>query len=448
MMKYSILFILITAACLSVHASTAAPFGGTAVIKGKCYTDVSYIKLFRVICGNPVEAAQDTIGKDRSFHFSFRSTEKGMYLLDDGFRTYRLYLEPGEQAQVVISDLRLSLEGENTEANQILWSWDSVTAGIKQEALYFFDGQSAPEAFVSRLEELNSYIETKLPRSADKDFDNFMKQTMLADRDYYALSYLTTPEGYKLKAGEYPDMYRQILQAGEAEKSNYMAQPYGRTLINMYCRYYYGNNHRYALADVLPLFSSDVYKGEVVLLCLERFYSPDDFEDMLKEYGQYIAMPDQQDRANAMLKELVPYRRGNTAPDFTFEDREGNKVSLSDFRGKLVLVDVWATTCRPCVAELPFLKKIKEYFRDKDVVFTGISFDRAKEREVWKKFIEEQALPGIQLFAGGSDNSLSHDYGISVIPRFMLFDREGKIITVDAPVPSDPELIKLIERFY
>lgn len=347
-----------------------------------------------------------------------------------------------------IQDFRLFLEGTNTRANKILNIWDSVISPVREGVWAFADGQMTPEVFCAKMQNLNTYIQTRLPQSSDQRFNKFMKQTALADRDYLALIYLIGPEGSRLKTTGYPRLYDEILRPGEPEKCNYLAQSYGNELLELYCRFYCIHNSGYTPEDVLPLFSTDLYKGEILLLFLNRFYSPDDCRDLLIKYGRYIISDDQQKRVDVVLQKLAPYARGNKAFDFTFEDQENKMVSLSDFQGKLVLVDVWATTCRPCVAEIPFLKKVEEHFSGKEIVFIGISTDRLKDRNIWEKFVTEQNLPGIQLFAGGFENSLVKDYQISSIPRFMLFDREGKIITVDAPLPSNPELSRLIEQYF
>ena len=131
------------------------------------------------------------------------------------------------------------------------------------------------------------------------------------------------------------------------------------------------------------------------------------------------------------------------AYNFSYPDINGNKVSLASLKGKVVLVDVWATWCGPCRQQIPYLKKLEEELRDKDIAFVSISVDEEKDFEKWKQFVDKEQLKGIQLYAKGWSD-FSKYYDIRGIPRFLVFDQNGKIVTVDSPRPSQPELKELL----
>lgn len=144
------------------------------------------------------------------------------------------------------------------------------------------------------------------------------------------------------------------------------------------------------------------------------------------------------------IKQLV---KGNESPVFSnYENHQGGTTSLSDLKGKYVYIDVWATWCAPCKAEIPYLKKIEEQYHNKNIEFVSISVDRKQQYDIWKSMVKDKELGGIQLFA---DNSWSSqfviDYNIEGIPRFILIDPNGKIVSASAPRPSDPELLKVFE---
>lgn len=80
-----------------------------------------------------------------------------------------------------------------------------------------------------------------------------------------------------------------------------------------------------------------------------------------------------------------------------------------------------------------------------DVVFIGVSVDEAKDKQKWLDFVEKEELKGVQLLASGW-SKITKDYKITGIPRFMVFDRKGNVVTVDAPRPSDPALKKMLEE--
>lgn len=132
---------------------------------------------------------------------------------------------------------------------------------------------------------------------------------------------------------------------------------------------------------------------------------------------------------------------GSPSPSFTFENHKGGMTKLEDFKGKYVYIDVWATWCAPCRAEIPHLKKLEEQFKGKNIVFVSISIDKKQDYDKWKKFVSEKQLGGVQLVADNDWNSkFVKDYGINGIPRFILIDPNGDIMFSDAERPSSPGL--------
>ena len=135
-------------------------------------------------------------------------------------------------------------------------------------------------------------------------------------------------------------------------------------------------------------------------------------------------------------------KEGEPAIDFNYPDIEGNEISLTSFKGKLVYVDVWATWCGPCKAEIPSLQKLETDYHGKDITFMSVSVDT--DKEAWEKMVAEKELGGVQLWADGW-SKITKDYAIFGIPRFMLFDSEGNVISTNAPRPSSDEIRELLE---
>jgi thiol-disulfide isomerase/thioredoxin len=131
---------------------------------------------------------------------------------------------------------------------------------------------------------------------------------------------------------------------------------------------------------------------------------------------------------------------------FDYLNFKGGNTKLSDFKGKYVYIDVWATWCGPCIAEIPFLKKVEEKYDGKNIAFVSISVDVQKDFEKWKKFVEDKQLGGIQLFADKNWNSdFIKSFGINSIPRFILIDPSGKVVSADAARPSDSKLSEQLD---
>ena len=132
---------------------------------------------------------------------------------------------------------------------------------------------------------------------------------------------------------------------------------------------------------------------------------------------------------------------GSMSPSFEYDNYKGGKTKLEDFRGKYVYIDVWATWCAPCRAEIPFLKKLEEKYHEKNIVFVSLSIDQQKDVEKWRKLIKDKELGGVQVFADNDWNSqFVKDFNITGIPRFILVDPNGKIVKADAPRPSSPTI--------
>lgn len=137
--------------------------------------------------------------------------------------------------------------------------------------------------------------------------------------------------------------------------------------------------------------------------------------------------------------------KGQPSPDFKgYTNYNGGTSSLADFRGSYVYIDVWATWCIPCIIEIPFLKKVEKEYEGKNIKFMSISADQPKDEEKWRKMIVEKDLHGIQLLA---DNAIESDFFVNYfiygIPRFILLDPQGNIVSYDAPRPSEDRLKEL-----
>lgn len=127
---------------------------------------------------------------------------------------------------------------------------------------------------------------------------------------------------------------------------------------------------------------------------------------------------------------------GRISPDFKATDIKGNTYSLKDFRGKLVYIDLWATWCGPCRREIPFMKKLEEKYKGKEIYFVSLSTD--KDKAAWEKRMAEGDLAGIQLYLGNESKFLEA-YRVDGIPRFILLDKDGRIIDNNMTRPSADE---------
>ena len=128
------------------------------------------------------------------------------------------------------------------------------------------------------------------------------------------------------------------------------------------------------------------------------------------------------------------------APNFDYENHAGGKTTLESLKGKYVYIDLWATWCGPCRAEIPFLKELEKGLHDKNIAFVSISTDSEKDHEKWRTFVKEKELSGIQLYADRANMDFIKAFNVNTIPRFILIDPTGNVVDADAARPSDPKL--------
>ena len=112
------------------------------------------------------------------------------------------------------------------------------------------------------------------------------------------------------------------------------------------------------------------------------------------------------------------------APEITLPDVNGKRVSLSSFRGKVVLLDFWATWCEPCLEELPDLVRFQEAHKDKGFTLVGVAMD-AEGVSVVGPFVRQNKIPYPILISNGD---LPDGYPIPGFPSAFLIDRDGKIV--------------------
>lgn len=126
------------------------------------------------------------------------------------------------------------------------------------------------------------------------------------------------------------------------------------------------------------------------------------------------------------IESLKKLKIGMPAIEFEAERFGGGKIKLKDFRGKVVLLDFWATWCAPCRQEMPNVKKIYEEFHRKGFEIIGISLDREKYK--LEEYIKSNKISWPQIFDGsGWDSKIGRLYAVASIPNTLLLDREGKI---------------------
>ncbi len=169
-----------------------------------------------------------------------------------------------------------------------------------------------------------------------------------------------------------------------------------------------------------------------------------------KEYLNYIVSNlDDEDFTDYLLSKynsIPPIKPDDAYPSLdNLKTINDEYVNLSDFKGKYVFLDIWATWCGPCKAQMPYLKKLEKEYHNKNIVFVSLSIDKAKAENKWKQMVNDMQLGGIQLIMDYNNKKhtdfLAH-FNAKTIPRFILFGPNGNVIHPNTPKPVDQALLK------
>lgn len=146
------------------------------------------------------------------------------------------------------------------------------------------------------------------------------------------------------------------------------------------------------------------------------------------------------EKQHALLKSL---NRGKEAPNFISTALNKDTISLQNFKGRYVVIDIWATWCGPCKVQSPSFERIAEQYNSPSVLFVSLSVDDNKW--AWQNEASEKSFNVIQLLINDIDE-FSRIYGIEYIPRFMLLGPDGKIINAMMPQPTDQMFEEILKQ--
>ena len=115
------------------------------------------------------------------------------------------------------------------------------------------------------------------------------------------------------------------------------------------------------------------------------------------------------------------------APSFRLEKFGGGSISSSELRGKVVMLDFWATWCGPCIAEMPVLLKLASEYESRGVVFVAASRDDPSIAKVQVGLFIDQRAPSLARYAAFADDGTADAYAVSAIPTMAVIDRKGRL---------------------
>ncbi|MBI3097020.1 MAG: redoxin domain-containing protein [Planctomycetes bacterium] len=189
------------------------------------------------------------------------------------------------------------------------------------------------------------------------------------------------------------------------------------------------------LSDLAEHSTDETIRESARLFLAQAYKESGKTEEAMKAYEALTRAADERIAAQAKseLADLAvlghppkPFLVGEGETRAAPKDIDGKEFSLAAYKGKVILIDFWATWCPPCRAELPTVKRIFEKYRDRNFIILGISLD--EDRETLSKFLATEGMTWPQYFDGkGWDNALARLFEVESIPRTFLLDAEGNV---------------------
>lgn len=385
----------------------------------------------------------------------------------------QLFLAPGYDLQLNadVKDYQtarttLTYAGMGAKTNAY---WQQLMVKFKPDTIKW--NKKDPDAYIAHqlsLANQNELIDKVFDASNREPYADYFRHSLLLDKKFSPLIGLIASYSFEnnLKWGQIQKLIAKLgfskLESELNQESNLASSSFSY-LVSEYPFYLSEFNAfpadslkkqegNYILYLTSKLFSGKVYDhvaSQTIERKLTSIYKLGDFE-RLKPYIEKIG--DQALKLNLRqfeakrLKEAMGLQAGQVSPLFNLPDTTGKQYSLTDFKGKVVYIDLWASWCGPCKEEMPYLKKIVDQYKGNDQlqVISIAAFD-AKNRARRYDIIKKDQMTWLQL--EDTNDAFAKAYQANFIPRFIIIDKQGNIVDSDAVRPSEPDkLIPILNR--
>ncbi len=393
---------------------------------------------------------------DGSFSENLALEYDGVYKIETTKNSILVYLTKDSRLIINADDANLAstlkFTGKGSVENQYLAKKQLITSAIADDDLYKFDENE----FLKKLQEIKNSVNTLYLKTKFTDANFKAKE---ARSIYYLeqkhLLYYTKQHNYLVKqydfkvSEKYPKFDETIDLDNNSDFlfSNY----YQEIVLGKFYENIKGDGGfdfitaKNAIPEIKALKSQSIKNSLIENSRYDISMENPDYEKTYQEFLSITNDPNIKQTLTANYNATNAIQPGKPSPKFDYENQKGGKTSLENLKGKYIYIDLWATWCSPCRAEIPFLKKVEEQYNGKNIEFVSISIDALKDQPKWSKFVTEQQLSGIQLLAENEwQSKIIKDYGVQGVPTFILLDPNGNIVSARAPKPSDPKLIDLL----
>lgn len=407
------------------------------------------------------------LGKDGSFKINHTVKAAGEYNLEHGGETTTLFLYPQDSLYVTLDtkmfDETVTYTGRGAEVNnylakQYLHFENSIGSENFMQSYYRKIAFSDATTFSAYADSLTQVKLTYL--------NQFKSSLPVAFYDY---QYAEIVFDYANDKADYPRMHYYVRGIGDStvkvekeyyafydalfiENENYLTSGTFASYLGNYIRYKALQNFgRDSISSFDQIVSARfLLKGKFkekaihgIIMSAFEYGTPDEVKQLYKLSAEDIHDAELKQTIETKYNLISSLLPGNPAPLFSLKTKDGKLVNLSDFQGKVVYLDFWASWCGPCMREVPYAKKLQDTFATKEVVFLYVSVD--EDEKAWQKTVETKKMKGVHLNAKGFGHEVPKRYGVNGIPTYFLIGRDGKIINNNPSRPSGESIYSEIE---
>ncbi|MCB0451478.1 MAG: TlpA family protein disulfide reductase [Aequorivita sp.] len=413
-----------------------------------------------VVRGNNFEATL-AIDKKGQFTDTLYIKTDGFYDLYVGRERTGIYLERGKNLSVNLNadefDESIKYSGDLANTNNFLaakFLWNEQKVNYKDlfslEEVPFLKKIEANQKSLDSLYTSNNISDEKFKKRLDEE--DVYSRAILIENYRDAHRYYSGNEDYRVSSDFYDGIKNINFKDTAAFRNSVgyqnLLEAHFNRLVNEET-FESGNNNQTImyLKKVDEALPDGYAKDEMMSSYLQFGLKPDEtLDEAFNIYKNSNPNSENLAKLTQRYNKLKTITLGNPSPTFNYENHKGGTTDLASLKGKYVYIDVWATWCGPCLREIPSLLQVEKDYHGKNIQFVSISIDEPKDYDKWKAMVSEKQLGGIQLMADNNWKSkFIEDYAILGIPRFILIDPQGNIVSADAPRPSDPMLRKILD---
>ncbi len=204
------------------------------------------------------------------------------------------------------------------------------------------------------------------------------------------------------------------------------------------------------IAEIIKRFPNSKWSAMAYTdMAMDQYYNADNKDDAYKTYLKAVDMAGEDKEALAYIGSNLWFYEYNRVglPEFTANDWDNKPLILDDYKGKVLMLDFWATWCGPCVREIPNVVKAYENYNSKGFEIVGISLDQNMTVEDLKAWCNERKMSWRQIYDGkGWQAALAGIFNIQSIPKMILIDREGKVHPAQRGEALVEQIKELVEK--